>query len=94
MPLPVMNVLERAPQGAIDICVTSVWHVDLRARTNYGAASRSSEVTLELDSHADTCCVGMNALIIHDYDRPVSVYGYDRTLDPDISDSFVGHNVP
>ncbi len=34
------------------------------------------ETTLELDSHADTCVLGRHALIILDYDRPVSVAGY------------------
>ena len=31
----------------------------------------------ELDSHSDTCVVGKNALIVHDYDRKVNVAGYD-----------------
>ena len=39
-----------------------------------------NESKLELDSHADTCVVGSNALIIFDYDRPVTVYGYDKNL--------------
>jgi hypothetical protein len=38
------------------------------------------ETTLELDSHADTCVLGCNALILHDYLRPVSVQGYDPAL--------------
>ena len=38
------------------------------------------ETSLELDSHADTCCVGKDALIIYDYDRPVTVSGYDPGL--------------
>ena len=36
-----------------------------------------SESSLEADSHADTCCLGKFALIIYDYNRPVTVYGYD-----------------
>ena len=41
---------------------------------------------VELDSHAEQCCVSAQcALIIHNYDRPVMVYGYDggpgRSLD-------------
>ena len=39
-----------------------------------------AETTLELDSHADTCVLGRHALIILDYDRPVSVVGYDESL--------------
>ena len=31
----------------------------------------------EIDNHADTCVVGANALITHDYQRPVSVTGFD-----------------
>ncbi len=36
--------------------------------------------TLELDSHADTCVLGHDALILLDYDRPVIVEGYDPSL--------------
>jgi hypothetical protein len=35
------------------------------------------ETTLELDSHANTCVLGCDALTILDYNRPVSVVGYD-----------------
>jgi hypothetical protein len=38
------------------------------------------ETTLELDSHADTCILGHDALILLDYDRPVIVEGYDPSL--------------
>jgi hypothetical protein len=38
------------------------------------------ETTLELDSHANTCVLGCDALIILDYNRPVSVVGYDESL--------------
>jgi hypothetical protein len=34
----------------------------------------------ELDSHADTCVVGKNAIIIHDFERPVNVTGYDQSV--------------
>ena len=33
----------------------------------------------DLDSHADTCVVGANSLVTHDYERPVKVTGYDAT---------------
>ena len=36
----------------------------------------SNEPKVELDSHADTCVVGDNILVIHDHDRPVKVYSY------------------
>ncbi len=38
------------------------------------------ETTLELDSHADTCVLGHDALIILDYQQPVSVAGYNKVL--------------
>ncbi len=38
------------------------------------------ETTLELDSHADTCVLRPDALIILDYNRPVSIVGYDESL--------------
>jgi hypothetical protein len=38
------------------------------------------ETTLELDSHADTCVLGHDALIILDYQQPVSIVGYDESL--------------
>ncbi len=38
------------------------------------------ETTLELDSCADTCVLGRGALITLDYNRPVSIVGYDESL--------------
>ena len=40
------------------------WHDALVGRT-------------DLDSHADQCVVGSNCLVTHDYDRPISIQGYD-----------------
>jgi len=40
----------------------------------------TGEITLELDSHADTCVLGRDALILLDYDQPVVVEGYDPSL--------------
>ena len=40
----------------------------------------TGENTLELDSHADTCVLGRDALIFLDYDRPVVVEGNDPSL--------------
>ena len=31
----------------------------------------------DLDSHADQCAIGSNALVTHDFDRPINVSGYD-----------------
>jgi hypothetical protein len=37
----------------------------------------------ELDNHADTCVVGEDtALIIHDFERPVRVFGYNDDVGP------------
>ncbi len=38
------------------------------------------ETTFELDSHANTCVLGRGALITLNYNRPVSVLGYDESL--------------
>jgi hypothetical protein len=38
------------------------------------------ETTLELDSHADTCVLGCDVLIILDYNGPVSIVSYDESL--------------
>ena len=35
---------------------------------------------LKIDNHADTCVIGKQALLIYDYERPVSVYAYDPSL--------------
>ncbi len=48
---------------------------DLRTKIN-----SIGETTLELDSHADTCVLGCDALILLDYYRPVIVEGYDPSL--------------
>ncbi len=47
--------------------------VSYKVESNY-------ETILELDSHADTCALGRDALIILDYNRPVSVVSYDKSL--------------
>ena len=41
------------------------------------ASVASSKPKVELDSHADTCEVGHNCLVIHDHKRPVNIYSYD-----------------
>ena len=43
-------------------------------------ASNDIDTSLELDYHADTCVIGEDCLILNDYERPVTVYGYDRPL--------------
>ncbi len=40
----------------------------------------NDETTLGLDSHANTCVLGRDDLIILDYNRPLSVVDYDQSL--------------
>ncbi len=47
----------------------------------------TGETTLELDSHADTCVLGCDALIFLDYDRPIVVKGYVPSLGTKIYDT-------
>jgi hypothetical protein len=52
------------------------WYInDLSTKIN-----SIGETTLELDSHADTCVLGCDALILLDYDRPVIAKGCDPSL--------------
>ena len=41
------------------------------------ASVASNKPKVELDSHADTCVVGDNCLVIHDRKRPENIYSYD-----------------
>ena len=45
-----------------------------------GARPAAEESRTELDSHADTCVVGQHALIVHDFERPVTVTGFDHEV--------------
>ena len=36
-----------------------------------------TESQTDLDSHADQCAVGSNSLIVHDYEKPINVSGYN-----------------
>ena len=38
------------------------------------ASVASNESKVDLDSHADTCLVGDNCLVIHNHNRPLNVY--------------------
>ena len=62
--------------------VISVRHVNLR-QTRMRMSSMYSndiELTLYCDTHANTSCIGHPTIILNDYDRPVTVYGYDPVL--------------
>mgnify|MGYP003471091472 CR=1 FL=1 len=40
-----------------------------------------NEIRTELDNHADTCVVSDDtALVIHDFDQPVNVHGYNESV--------------
>jgi hypothetical protein len=39
--------------------------------------SVANESRTDLDSHADQCAVGRNSLLVHDYDRPINVSGFN-----------------
>ena len=42
------------------------------------ATTSQTECHSKLDNHADTCMIATKtALLIHNYDRPVQVHGYD-----------------
>jgi hypothetical protein len=49
-----------------------------RAPRNVGSArSRNDILRVELDSHADTCVVGCNVLIVNEHTHVVNVSGFD-----------------
>ena len=50
---------------------------DLGGRTQ---RRKKIDTSLELYSHADTCVIGKDCLILNDYERPVTLYSYDRSL--------------
>ena len=59
------------------------------------ASVASSKPKVELDSHADTCVVGDNYLVVQDHNGPVYVYSYDPVsccVSRDIRDGFI-HDV-
>ena len=45
------------------------------------ASVASTKPKVELESHADTCVVGDDCLVIYDHNRPVNVYSYDPKVD-------------
>ena len=62
--------------GSVDkhtVSCTSVQRVHLSAQKGLTLV----DTIIELDSHADTCVIGDQWLVVHDHNRPVSVYGYD-----------------
>ena len=62
--------------------VSSVRHINLDQPSVRMSSMYSNDIesTLERDTHADTFCIGHHALILNDYDGPVTVYGYEPVL--------------
>ncbi len=42
--------------------------------------SNHSRISVEMDSHADTCVVSSNVLIIHDHEQFADVYSFGKTV--------------
>ena len=63
-----------ATEGHCEVCVVSM--LDL-SRAVGSTRSRLNTLRVELDSHADTCVVGQNALVIHEHPNVVMVSGFD-----------------
>jgi len=62
---PLDAILERYCAPVHSVRIGSSWSMPI------------NEVRVELDSHADTCIVGRNCLVVNDHCRPVNVYGFD-----------------
>ena len=62
-----------------EVCVVQM--LDL-SRTAGSTHSRLSTLRVELDSHADTCVVGKNALVIHAHPKVAMVSGFDPLQPP------------
>ena len=46
------------------------------------ASRRTNNLRIELDSHADTCVVGKNVLVLQEHTRVVNVTGFDPSQAP------------
>ena len=68
-----------------------MWHsvllapiiTEIKRRTSQldGASTAATQSRIELDSHADTCIIGRNALLTQIHERNVNVSYYDPTLE-------------
>ena len=63
-----------ATESHREVCVVHM--LDL-SRAVGSTRSRLDTLRVELDSHADTCVVGLNALVIHEHPNVVMVSGFD-----------------
>ena len=61
------------------------------------ATVESNKPTVELSSHAETCVVRDNCIVIHDHNRPVNIYNYnpkDGHRSAKTGDAAVGYQDP
>jgi hypothetical protein len=58
-----------------------VWLIDLSHSVG-STRSRLNSLRVELDSHAETCVVGKNTLVIHEHPNVVMVSGFDPSQRP------------
>ena len=63
---------ETGPNGTVSLAL--VYSIHIQA----ASSSICGKTMVECDRHADTSVVGKEALITHDYRRPISVYSYDK----------------
>ena len=71
--------LHSALEDHREVCVVHM--LDL-SRAAGSTRSRLNTLRVELDSHADTCVVGKNALVIHEHPNVVMVSGFDPSQPP------------
>ena len=77
-PLAVTKLVSSAGLSSISVRRLNLKARDMRQINSINESPGLS--TLELDNHADTCVVGRDALVTHDYMRPVAVQAYDPSL--------------
>ena len=66
-------------EGHREVCIVRM--VDISHAVG-GTRSRLNCLRVELDSYADTCVVGKNALVIHEHPNIVMVSGINQSQPP------------
>ena len=66
-------------EGCHEVCVARMLDLSHAIGSTH---SQLSTLRVELDSHADTCAVGQNALVIHEHPNVVMVSGFDPLQPP------------
>ncbi len=63
-------------RGPRVLCPVILWPVQtVKSICNQ---SNYNKISVELNSHADTCVVGSNVLVVHNHEHFVDVYGFDK----------------